>query len=167
MDKKKVCMVGDFAVGKTSLTQRFVKNAFSEKYLTTIGVKIDNVIVDATKLIIWDVAGRDALSPINASYLTGAAGIIMVADGTRPDTLESLLTLNQVVTQRVGDVPTVVAVNKSDHPAWALDEKHSGLFTQMGWPIFHTSAKSGVAVPELFQTLVDIFAATPVAEVAS
>ena len=83
-------MVGDFSVGKTSLTQKFVNNVFSEKYLTTIGVKIDTVDVDDVKLVVWDVAGRDSLSPINVSYLVGAAGIVFVADGTREDTLKSL-----------------------------------------------------------------------------
>jgi len=90
MIKKKICMVGDFSVGKTSLTQKFVNNVFSEKYLTTIGVKIDTVEVNETKLIVWDVAGRDSLSPINASYLVGAAGVVLVADGTRPSTVADL-----------------------------------------------------------------------------
>ena len=86
MIKKKVCVVGDFAVGKTSLTQKFVNNVFSEKYLTTVGVKIDTMEIDQTKLVIWDLAGRDSLSPINLSYLAGASGVIYVADGRNPNT---------------------------------------------------------------------------------
>jgi len=96
-------MVGDFSVGKTSLTQKFVNNVFSEKYLTTIGVKIDTVEIDDTKLIIWDVAGRDSLSPINASYLGGAAGVVLVADGTREATVKGLPDIWATVKQRIGD----------------------------------------------------------------
>jgi small GTP-binding protein len=154
MIKKKVCMVGDFAVGKTSLTQRFVKNQFSEKYLTTIGVKIDNVVVGETKLIIWDIAGRDALSPINANYLAGAAGIVMVADGTRPETIESLKVLAEVVQERIGRVPTVTAINKKDDPNWQLQAHQAEAFSDLDWAMFETSAKDGLNVPEMFAELV-------------
>ncbi len=153
MQKRKICMVGDFAVGKTSLTQRFVNNSFSEKYLTTIGVKIDNVVVDDTKLIIWDVAGRDSLSPINTNYLSGAAGIVMVADGTRPETVESLHTLAEMVVEKIGQVPCVVAINKYDHNAFKLDDEQQNKLTSQGWDIFKTSALTGDKVPELFQVL--------------
>jgi len=88
--KKKVCLIGDFSVGKTSLVQQYVNQAFSEKYLTTIGVKIDTKLIeledDELKLVLWDVAGRDSLSSINTSYLVGASGIILVLDGTRKET---------------------------------------------------------------------------------
>ncbi|MDH3434076.1 MAG: GTP-binding protein, partial [Gammaproteobacteria bacterium] len=59
----KVCIVGDFAVGKTSIAERFVNNHFSESYLTTIGVKIDTKLIEVPdlgvshKLVIWDIAG--------------------------------------------------------------------------------------------------------------
>lgn len=155
MQKVKICMVGDFAVGKTSLTQRYVNNAFSEKYLTTIGVKIDNVEVNGFKLIIWDVAGRDALSPINASYLSGAAGIVLVADGTRPETITSLKTLAQTVKEKIGSVPTVVAVNKCDDSAWRLTDEQEHELAAMGFKAFTTSARDGRQVPEMFEHLSD------------
>lgn len=153
MDKKKICMVGDFSVGKTSLTQKFVNNVFSDKYLTTIGVKIDTVELESTKLIIWDVAGRDSLSPINASYLVGAAGVILVADGTRANTLEGLLDIWAVVENRIGSVPCVVALNKCDLPDWHVPESSLDEFARRGWVVFQTSAKEGSDVETLFHAL--------------
>lgn len=154
MQKKKVCMVGDFSVGKTSLTQKFVNNVFSDKYLTTIGVKIDTVEVANTKLIVWDVAGRDSLSPINASYLVGAAGVVLVCDGTRPNTVSGLLDIWQTVKARIGDVPVVVALNKADLDGWLIDEDAHAAFAAQGWESFSTSAKDGRNVDAIFETLV-------------
>lgn len=155
MKKKKICMVGDFSVGKTSLTQKFVNNVFSDKYLTTVGVKIDTVEVMDTKLVVWDVAGRDSLSPINASYLVGAAGVILVADGTRKSTVEGLHEIWDTVAGRIGDVPCVVALNKADLDDWNVDEGKINDFKNRGWSVFESSAKDGIAVEALFNALVE------------
>jgi len=155
MSKKKICMVGDFSVGKTSLTQKFVNNVFSEKYLTTIGVKIDTAFVGETKLIVWDVAGRDSLSSINASYLVGAAGVVLVADGSRPHTVEGLNDIWSTVSQRIGEVPVVVALNKADLVDWGEDDQKVSEFQSFGWDVFNTSAKNGQNVSELFERLVE------------
>jgi len=154
MQKRKICMVGDFAVGKTSLTQKFVNNIFSDKYLTTIGVKIDSAMVDDTKLIVWDVAGRDSLSPLNANYLVGAAGIVLVGDGTRTETVDALSSLWQTVRERIGDVPLVVALNKHDESGWEVSETQIKECASAQWPVFNTSAKTGENVAELFHALV-------------
>jgi len=155
MLKKKICMVGDFAVGKTSLTQKFVNNVFSDKYLTTIGVKIDTAEINDTKLIIWDVAGRDSLSPINANYLVGASGVVLVADGTRPHTIENLSDIWLTVKDCTGDVPVVVAVNKSDVKEYAVSDEMVEQFRSLGWDVYFTSAKEGNNVPDMFAQLVD------------
>lgn len=146
-------MVGDFSVGKTSLTQRFVNNVFSDKYLTTIGVKIDSSIVGDTKLIVWDVAGRDSLSPINANYLVGAAGIILVCDGSRPSTVTALLSLWQTVVDRIGEVPVVVALNKYDDEQWQVSDEQIDELTEREWQFFRTSAKTGKNVERVFHEL--------------
>ena len=153
MLKRKICMVGDFSVGKTSLTQRFVNNVFSDKYLTTIGVKIDSSIVGDTKLIVWDVAGRDSLSPINANYLVGAAGIILVCDGSRPSTVTALLSLWQTVVDRIGEVPVVVALNKYDDEQWQVSDEQIEELTEREWQFFRTSAKTGKNVERVFHEL--------------
>jgi len=76
MIKKKICMLGVFAVGKTSLVQRFVKSMFSEKYLTTVGVKIDKKTIEVkgkiVELMLWDLQGEDEFQKLNATYLRGA-----------------------------------------------------------------------------------------------
>ena len=155
MSKKKICMVGDFAVGKTSLTQKFVNNVFSDKYLTTIGVKIDTAEIGDTKVILWDIAGRDSLSPVNVSYLVGASGVVLVADGTRDSTVKNLYDIWQTIVNRVGEVPAVVAVNKNDSDDWSVDEQDLERFSELGWPVFFTSAKNDQNIGDVFQALVD------------
>ena len=95
---KKVCLLGDFAVGKTSLVRRFVYDLFDDKYVSTIGVKVsrktviltrDDDIVDLT-MMLWDLAGGEEFAHMRASYLRGAAGALMVYDVSRPETLSSL-----------------------------------------------------------------------------
>ncbi len=90
--QKKVCLLGDFAVGKTSLVRRFVEGRFDDKYLSTIGVKISRKTLarpyGALHLIVWDLAGGEEFGA-ESSYLRGAAGALIVGDLTRRETLES------------------------------------------------------------------------------
>jgi len=154
MSKKKICMVGDFSVGKTSLTQKFVNNVFSDKYLTTIGVKIDTAEVGGTKLIIWDIAGRDSLSPVNVSYLVGASGVVLVADGTRESTITGIADIWQTIEKRIGNVPLVLALNKCDSDDWNVSEQSLAQFSEFGWKVYFTSAKEGENVSQIFEDLV-------------
>ena len=150
-------MVGEFAVGKTSITQKFVNNVFSEKYLTTVGVKIDTTTIDNAKLVIWDIAGRDSLSPINLNYLVGASGVIIVADGTRVETLESVPDLQKTVQERLGNVPCVIALNKKDSEAWNVKQEQIRELELCKLPIIETSAKEGGdSIDHLFKTLVTL-----------
>jgi len=156
--KKKVCLVGDFSVGKTSLAQQFVNQVFSEKYLTTVGVKIDTkeMSVDDKdlKMVIWDVAGRDSLSPLNANYLIGAAGFLLVVDGTRHDTVQSAQTLVDTVINKVGNVPFVVLVNKNDlQDKWTFSQLDQQEFESRGWQVMTSSAKTGENVELAFEYL--------------
>ncbi len=153
LHKKKICLVGDFAVGKTSLTQKFVNNVFSEKYLTTVGVKIDTMVIDDTKLVIWDLAGRDSLSPINLSYLAGAAGVIYVADGCRTSSQEALIEIHAAVTKKVGDIRFVCAINKRDLPDWQVDQTLQAAFAPLHIPFMATSAKTGEGVLDCFTAM--------------
>jgi small GTP-binding protein len=89
MMQKKICMLGAFAVGKTSLVARFVESIFSDRYHTTVGVKIEKKTLQVSgqqwNLIVWDLAGEDEFMQIRMSYLRGSSGYLLVADGTRPD----------------------------------------------------------------------------------
>ena len=92
--QKKVCLLGDFAVGKTSLIRRFVEGRFDDKYLSTIGVKISRKSFTRDEhllnLLIWDLAGGDDFSKAGSSYLRGAAGALVVCDLSRQETLAPL-----------------------------------------------------------------------------
>ncbi len=154
--QKKICMIGDFSVGKTSLVGRFVRQSFSEKYLTTVGVKIDTKLVKLTenqdvKLILWDIAGGDALTTTTASYLRGAAGFLLVIDGTRLPTWKNALNLRQAVTEKIGEKPFVMLLNKADlEEKWEITPPIIDEKIQLGWTILKTSAKTAMNVEEAF-----------------
>ena len=159
MQQKKICMLGAFAVGKTSLVARYVRSIFSEDYHTTIGVKIDKKVVqldggEQVKLVLWDIHGEDEFQTERTSYLRGAAGCLLVVDGTRAPTLDTALGLRDRAREQAGDVPCVFAVNKSDlSDQWELDEARIAEIEAAGLPVLKTSAKSGVGVEEAFGIL--------------
>ena len=158
MIQKKVCMLGAFAVGKTSLVARYVKSVFSEKYLTTVGVKVDkkDVVVDdrTVSLMLWDINGQDDYQSVQQSYLRGTSGYLLVVDGTRRATLETVAKLQQVVESVAGAVPFVVVLNKADlSQEWQVDERGLMKIADRGWPIVRTSAKTGEGVEETFVKL--------------
>lgn len=160
MIQKKVCILGAFAVGKTSLVNRFVNDTFEGRYLTTVGVNIKkhtlNVNQTEVSLIIWDMAGEDEFQKVQLSYLRGAAGYLLVADGTRRVTLDTAKVLQQRVAATLGAVPFVLLINKQDaREDWELDERLLNEFEQAGWTIIETSAKTGQGVAEAFQHLTE------------
>ncbi len=158
MIKKKICMLGTSGVGKTSLVARFVKSMFAEKYQTTVGVKIDkkslHIDGEEVELVLWDLAGDDAFQRMNMSYLRGAAGFLLVADGTRMPTVEAAIDIHARVVDAVGSLPFLFALNKSDlKESWEVDgETRSGLEAK-GWTIAESSAKDGAGVEALFEVL--------------
>lgn len=155
MIQKKICMLGAFAVGKTSLVARFVHSIFSDKYLTTLGVKIDKKTVDLgnehVDLILWDIHGEDELQKINMSYLRGAAGYLLVVDGTRRTTVDTALAVHESAQRLIGPVPVVIAINKADLAGrWDVDER---TLEPLGYPVVKTSAKTGAEVEATFLRL--------------
>lgn len=158
MIQKKVCMVGAFGVGKTSLVARFVKSIFSDKYLTTLGVKIDkkalNIDGQEMTLMLWDLAGEDALTQVKASQLRGSAGYILVADGSRASTLQTAIDLQSRAEAELGKVPFTCVVNKADlRDSWEVDAAALERLSGLGWTLLPTSAKTGEGVEDLFQGL--------------
>lgn len=160
----KVCLLGDFAVGKTSLVNRFVHNLFSDKYLSTIGVKVsrktvvlpgDDEPVELT-MMLWDLAGSEDFDRMRASYLRGAAGALCVHDLTRLETLASLDVYVRDM-RRVNPAAQVVVVsNKSDllgeNGADVLAEAQA-VAQRLAAPWYVTSAKTGEGVEEAFRHL--------------
>ncbi len=158
MLQKKICMLGAFATGKTSLVRQFVHSRFSEAYHSTVGVKIDRKRLElegkTVNLILWDLAGRDGVEEIPTSYMRGSAGLFFVADGTRRETLADVLELRALAESVVGDVPCMLALNKKDLAEdWVLREADVEPFTAAGWRIFPTSAKTGEGVEDAFRWL--------------
>jgi small GTP-binding protein len=156
--QKKICLLGGFAVGKTSLVSRYVHSMFSDRYLTTIGVKIEKKTVDLgthhVDLIIWDIYGEDDFQKLRLSYLRGASGYLLVMDGTRRATLDTAVALQASAEQAIGPVPFVLVVNKSDlTDRWEIDDVTLEECSRRGWPVIRTSAKTGDGVEQAFAML--------------
>lgn len=155
---KKICMVGDFGAGKTSSVARFVHNVFSEKYQTTIGVKVDTKQVATKtgnlKLVIWDIAGRNKFGNVEFTYLRGSAAYILVVDGTRANTLDTALALRKSIEARYGEIPFVMLLNKADLvDQWVIDESRIKELRDEGISLFITSAKNGDEIENAFKAL--------------
>ena len=158
MIQKKICLLGASAVGKTSLVSRFVHSIFSDKYLTTVGVKIDKKGLDVdghpVDLVIWDIYGEDDYQKVRTSFLRGAAGYLLVVDGTRRATLDTALGLHATAEQTIGRTPFVMVVNKIDlADNWEINDTVLREYSQKGWPVARTSAKTGDGVENAFADL--------------
>ena len=163
MLQKKICLLGAFGVGKTSLVRRFVDTIFSDAYLTTVGVKIDKKLLtvgsEQMALILWDIAGEDDIAAVRVSYLRGAAGYLLVIDGTRPETLDTAVSIQGRVDAEIGSVPFVALLNKADlEEDWTIPMERIAQLEAAGWQFRRTSAKTGAAVEETFQELAALLA---------
>ena len=158
MIQKKVCMLGTFAVGKTSLVRRFVESIYTDKYHTTVGVKVDKKVVTANAvevaLLLWDIEGSENEHDLRTSYLRGASGYLLVADGTRSDTLHTAMAIQARVEEVIGPVPYLLLINKSDlTEKWDMDPQEIAALEQKGLTVINTSAKTGQGVEGAFLTL--------------
>jgi small GTP-binding protein len=158
MLQKKICMLGGFSVGKTSLVKRYVQSVFSETYLTTVGVKIDKKTVDLADkivtLILWDLAGEDDIASLRMSYLRGSAGYVLVADGTRHSTLDVALSLRKRVEADYGPLPFVLLLNKNDlKEQWSVPDSEIADLRRGGWWVQSSSARTGEGVEDTFKDL--------------
>jgi small GTP-binding protein len=160
---KKVCLLGDFAVGKTSLVRRFVHNLFDDRYLSTIGVKVSRKTViiprDAEMvqlaMMLWDLAGSEEFTQMRDSYLRGTSGAVWVCDLTRPETLDSLPAYVEALFEASPGARIVLAANKRD----LVDQQRitaaqiEAVANDLAAPCYLTSAKTGDQVEALFNHL--------------
>lgn len=158
MLQKKVCMIGAFATGKTSLVSRYVSGIYSDKYQTTVGVKIDKktVVFDekSINIILWDIYGADEFQHVKMSYLRGSSGYILVLDGTRRETLNTALNLQEKIKSTLGDIPFIAIINKSDlNDDWEINDDDISRLIQKNWIIIKGSAKTGLGVEDCFNDL--------------
>ncbi len=160
--KKKICMLGGSAVGKTSLVHRFVRSMFSDKYMTTVGVRIDQKTITLDKkrsvdLLLWDIHGDDEFQNVRRMYLRGMAGYFLVVDGTRKSTLDKAHILRNLAMTTVGDVPFILIVNKSDlSNEWEITKEDLDSLREQGWHIIETSAKEDYGVTDAFEKLAEL-----------
>jgi small GTP-binding protein len=161
-----MCLIGDFGVGKTSLIRRFVDGQFSDKYLSTVGVKISrkNISVigkDAAsadlQLLIWDLEGHTKFKAIAPSYLQGSKGALVVADVSRPETLERIIEHLDLFFSVSPQGCVIIALNKIDliEPEKAIKilEDSKNIYQDKVLSIYNTSAKTGEDVDTMFKEL--------------
>ena len=164
--KTKVCLVGEKAVGKTSLIRRFVLNTFDDRYLTTIGTKVSKKEVNvwlpeeglevAMDMTIWDIMGEKGFRELlKEAYFFGAQGVLAVCDATRFRTLEDLDDWVDGVFKVGGHVPVLIAVNKMDLSAEAefSQREVEQVADGFGAHFLYTSAKTGESVEKCFTDL--------------
>lgn len=160
MKQKKICMLGAFAVGKTSLVARYVEGLFSERYLTTVGVKIDRKDVEiggeTTRLVLWDIQGEDDEQMINPNFIGNAHACLLVVDGTRPETLAVARRLKGWAEAHLGAIPFVMVLNKSDLASqWRLRDEDLQGDSRPGCRVIQASAKTGAGVEDAFAVIVE------------
>jgi len=152
MIRKKILLLGDFSVGKTSLIRRYVDNTFSDTYLTTIGVKISKKLLKLEsvecELLIWDVEGATSIKKIPNSYFKGASGAIFVCDVNRKETIDGLNEHINTFLMLNPESKYVVAYNKSD----LLNVQQEEALDLTG-NTFLTSARDNRNVDNLFTML--------------
>jgi small GTP-binding protein len=154
----KICMVGAFGVGKTSLVRRFVSSIYDDRYLTTVGVKIDRKELRAAgqdvTLIVWDIAGEDEITRLSMRHLRGLSGYFLVADGCRRETLGTAIRLRGEIDAAYPDSKNLLLLNKVDlRGEWELTESDRGALRTPHWDVLETSAKSGEGVELAFERL--------------
>jgi len=104
--------------------------------------------------MLWDMAGEEEGLPIRMNHLRGAAGYLLVADGTRATTMDVALDIHQRIGQEIGSLPHILLVNKKDqHEQWEIADSSIDDLRGRGWTISATSAKTGEQVEEAFATL--------------
>lgn len=162
---KKICLLGDFSVGKTSLIRRFVEGKFSDEYLSTIGVKISRKSLEIQakndqyklNLLLWDLEGNTKFKSITPSYLKGAVGAIIVADLSRPNTLSSISQHINLFSQVNDQGAIIIALNKVDlispEKLTKLAQSYTLKNNSQVLETYLTSAKLGDKVEEMFTKL--------------
>ncbi len=161
--KTKVCMVGDNAVGKTSLVRRFVLDEFDDRYIQTLGTKVmkkeirfhvPTLDIDVTMdLMIWDIMGQKGFRELlKEAYFHGSQGVMAVCDVTRKDTLDSLDDWIDGVYSVAGRIPVHILANKNDLKNQIVISENDLVQTGRAWdsPFVFTSAKTGEQVEDAF-----------------
>ncbi len=166
--KFKIVILGDYAVGKTSLVRAFVEKKFSEDYIPSIGVNlyVKEVLLELqgkklkVTLTMWDIAGQKMFKSMLPAYHLGANGVFFVADLTRPESFENLVSWHKDLVKNIrAPLPTILLANKTDLIPAVDENVIAEIMKKVGASTyFRTSAKTGDRVQEAFRTLaMDVF----------
>jgi small GTP-binding protein len=158
---KKICLLGDFSVGKTSLIRRYVHNEFSLDYQATVGVQVhqhtDEIEtcrgIVSFQQVIWDIEGSKFGKELVTSYILGSAGALIVGDASRRDSAAPMASHARHFLDILPGRPVVFAMNKADLVPEGKRPDASDLVDRFGGELVHTSALTGEAVGALFRTL--------------
>lgn len=159
--RKKICLLGHYSVGKTSLTRRFVEDCFDENYLSTIGIHIskrnvtykDDINIE---LLVWDLAGGERFVDVGPYYLRGAAGAIVVCDLTNAQSSWEMPYHASQLREVSPNAQFVFVGNKADitNKIVVSIEDIQKLGSDFGGQALLTSAKNGTNVSEAFLMLI-------------
>lgn len=164
--RKKICLLGDYSVGKTSLIRRFVHNRFDDKYISTIGVNVSRKTVNVSPadnvveitMMIWDMAGGEEFSQMQGSYLRGADGAMLVCDLTRAQTLDHLEIQAHNFLRINPTSKLVIVANKKDlvNQMILTGDQLDTVAAAFDTRYFRTSAKTGDDVESAFRFLAEL-----------
>jgi hypothetical protein len=158
MRRKKICIIGASAVGKTSLVASYSGAVFSSGYQSTLGVRITRAIVAISErlkeLVVWDIKGESEFYRIDPAYLYGSDGYVLVADGTRRTTLDHAMYLQTRMKEIVGKIPCVLLINKADlGDIWEMDDALLSTIRSQVQDVHTCSARSGLTIHNAIDTL--------------
>lgn len=165
MISKKICLLGAVGVGKTSICRRFVHGVFSEKYHSTIGVKIDKRVVSLPEqevnLIVWDLQGEDRYHKIMPTFMKGMSGYLLVVDVSSSESVQVGMQIYQRIMEQMGNVPCLLVLSKCDLP---FDENFETLMEPLkAKAVAHveTSSLNDTGILEAFDIIADIVCRPP------
>lgn len=165
--KFRVVLLGEAAVGKTSLIKRYTENSFDEEYKQTIGTTFaskDVVVTDGdydstnVRLIIWDMGGQTTYRELRRQFMKGSAGAIIAYDVTRPETYMTMNNWFESFRETCPDAAVVICANKIDLVDKRMVPVEPGMMLR-DWfqaDYFETSAKTGASVTDVFAQLAEI-----------
>jgi len=158
MRRKKICIIGASAVGKTSLVAGYSGSVFSSGYQSTLGVRITRAVVAISErlkeLVVWDIRGESEFYHIDPAYLYGSEGYVLVADGTRRTTLDCAIDLQTCMKELVGDIPHVLLINKVDlDDIWEIDDALLSAIRSQVPDVYTCSARGGITIHNAIENL--------------
>jgi small GTP-binding protein len=160
--KKKICLLGDPAVGKTSLIRRFVVDKYDDKYISTLGTKVSKKDITFTEpksvkltMMIWDLAGQKEFHQVHHTAFKNSAGALVVGDVTRKGTVDNVEKWIAKLYDVERGIPIILMANKHDLvDKIQVDKQYmDSLTSKLNVQYFFASAKSGENVETAFQTL--------------